>query len=261
MDASMWVAKTGLSAQSTRMTVIANNLANVNTTGFKKDRAMFEDLLYQRIVQAGAQADVNSQNPTGLMLGTGTRVVSTEKVHRQGNMLSTENALDVAIAGDGFLSVQQADGTIAFTRDGSLKLSSEGTLVTATGEAIIPAITIPADAASITIGRDGTVSAELANGGGSVQVGQLQLSRFVNNAGLQPIGRNLYQQTSASGAAIVGIPGAQGAGMLMQGSLEASNVNIVEEMVNMIETQRAYEINSKAISAADGMLRFLNNNL
>jgi flagellar basal-body rod protein FlgG len=222
---------------------------------------MFEDLLYQRIVQAGAQADVNSQNPTGLMLGTGTRVVSTEKVHRQGNMLSTENALDVAIAGDGFLSVQQADGTIAFTRDGSLKLSSEGTLVTATGEAIIPAITIPADAASITIGRDGTVSAELANGGGSVQVGQLQLSRFVNNAGLQPIGRNLYQQTSASGAAIVGIPGAQGAGMLMQGSLEASNVNIVEEMVNMIETQRAYEINSKAISAADGMLRFLNNNL
>jgi flagellar basal-body rod protein FlgG len=261
MDASMWVAKTGLSAQSTRMTVIANNLANVNTTGFKKDRAMFEDLLYQRIVQAGAQSDVNSQNPTGLMLGTGTRVVSTEKVHRQGNMLSTENALDVAIAGDGFLSVQQADGTIAYTRDGSLKLSSDGALVTASGEAIIPAITIPADAASITIGRDGIVSAELANGGGSVQVGQLQLSRFVNNAGLQPIGRNLYQETSASGAAIVGIPGAQGGGMLMQGSLEASNVNIVEEMVNMIETQRAYEINSKAISAADGMLRFLNNNL
>ena len=261
MDASMWVAKTGLSAQSTRMTVIANNLANVNTTGFKKDRAMFEDLLYQRIVQAGAQADVNSQNPTGLMLGTGTRVVSTEKMHRQGNMLSTENALDVAIAGDGFLSVQQADGTIAYTRDGSLKLSSEGTLVTSSGEAIIPAITIPADAASITIGRDGTVSAELANGGGAVQVGQLQLSRFVNNAGLQPIGRNLYQETSASGTAVVGIPGAQGAGMLMQGSLEASNVNIVEEMVNMIETQRAYEINSKAISAADGMLRFLNNNM
>ena len=188
MDASMWVAKTGLSAQSTRMTVIANNLANVNTTGFKKDRAMFEDLLYQRIVQAGAQSDVNSQNPTGLMLGTGTRVVSTEKVHRQGNMISTENALDVAIAGDGFLSVQQADGTIAYTRDGSVKLSSEG-------------------------------------------------------------------------PASVGIPGAQGGGMLMQGSLEASNVNIVEEMVNMIETQRAYEINSKAISAADGMLRFLNNNL
>jgi flagellar basal-body rod protein FlgG len=261
MDASMWVAKTGLSAQSTRMTVIANNLANVNTTGFKADRAMFEDLLYQRIVQAGAQSDVNAQNPTGLMLGTGTRVVSTEKIHRQGNMIATENALDVAIAGDGFLSVQQADGTIAYTRDGALKLSNDGTLVTASGEAIIPAISIPADAASITIGRDGTVSAEIANGGGSVQVGQLQVSRFVNNAGLQPIGRNLYQETNASGAAIVGIPGAQGAGILMQGSLEASNVNIVEEMVNMIETQRAYEINSKAISAADGMLRFLNNNL
>lgn len=261
MDASMWVAKTGLSAQSTRMTVIANNLANINTTGFKADRAMFEDLLYQNIVQAGAQADVNAQNPTGLMLGTGTRVVSTEKIHRQGNMIATENALDVAIAGDGFLSVQQADGTIGYTRDGALKLSNDGTLVTASGEAIIPAITIPADAASITIGRDGTVSAEIANGGGSVQVGQLQVSRFVNNAGLQPIGRNLYQETTASGAAIVGLPGAQGAGILMQGSLEASNVNIVEEMVNMIETQRAYEINSKAISAADGMLRFLNNNL
>lgn len=261
MDASMWVAKTGLSAQSTRMTVIANNLANVNTTGFKADRAMFEDLLYQNIVQAGAQSDVNAQNPTGLMLGTGTRVVSTEKIHRQGNMIATENALDVAIAGDGFLSVQQADGTIGYTRDGALKLSNDGTLVTASGEAIIPAITIPADAASITIGRDGTVSAEIANGGGSVQVGQLQVSRFVNNAGLQPIGRNLYQETTASGTAIVGLPGAQGAGILMQGSLEASNVNIVEEMVNMIETQRAYEINSKAISAADGMLRFLNNNL
>ena len=261
MDASMWVAKTGLTAQSTRMTVIANNLANVNTTGFKKDRAMFEDLLYQRIVQAGAQSDVNSQNPTGLMLGTGTRVVSTEKVHRQGNMISTENSLDVAIAGDGFLSVQQADGTIAYTRDGSLKLSNAGALVTASGEAIIPAITIPQDAASVTIGRDGIVSAELANGGGSVQVGQLQLSRFVNNSGLQPVGRNLYQESSASGTPIVSIPGVQGAGVLMQGSLEASNVNIVEEMVNMIETQRAYEINSKAISAADGMLRFLNNNL
>jgi flagellar basal-body rod protein FlgG len=261
MDASMWVAKTGLTAQSMRMTVIANNLANVNTTGFKKDRAMFEDLLYQRIVQAGAQADVNSQTPTGLMLGTGTRVVATEKVHRQGNMISTENALDLAIAGDGFLAVQQADGTIAYTRDGSLKLSSEGSLVTSSGEAIVPAITIPQDAASITIGRDGTVTAELANGGGAVQIGQIQLTRFVNNAGLQAIGRNLLSQTNASGDPVVNIPGVQGAGILMQGTLEASNVNIVEEMVNMIETQRAYEINSKAIAAADGMLKFLNNNL
>jgi len=261
MDASMWVAKTGLTAQSTRMTVIANNLANVNTTGFKKDRAMFEDLLYQRIVQAGAQADVNSQTPTGLMLGTGTRVVATEKVHSQGNMISTENAFDLAIAGDGFLAVQQVDGTIAYTRDGSLKLSGIGSLVTSSGETIVPAIIIPQDAASVTIGRDGTVTAQLASGGGAVQIGQLQLSRFVNNAGLQAIGRNLLIQTNASGEPIVNIPGDQGTGILMQGTLEASNVNIVEEMVNMIETQRAYEINSKAIAAADGMLKFLNNNL
>lgn len=261
MDASMWVAKTGLSAQSTRMTTIANNLANVNTIGFKKDRAMFEDLLYQRIVQAGAQADAVSLNPTGLMLGTGTRVVSTEKIHRQGNMISTENALDLAIAGDGFFAIQQADGTTAYTRNGSFKLSVDGNVVTASGESLLPAITIPQNAASITVGRDGTVSAELANGGGAVQVGQIQMSRFVNSAGLQPIGRNLFTETASSGQPIVGIPGDQGAGLLMQGSLEASNVNVVEEMVNMIETQRAYEINSKAISAADGMLRFLNNNL
>lgn len=261
MDASMWVAKTGLSAQSTRMTTIANNLANVNTIGFKKDRAMFEDLLYQRIVQAGAQADAVSLNPTGLMLGTGTRVVSTEKIHRQGNMISTENALDLAIAGDGFFAIQQADGTTAYTRNGSFKLSVDGNVVTASGESLLPAITIPQNAASITVGRDGTVSAELANGGGAVQVGQIQMSRFVNSAGLQPIGRNLYAETASSGQPIVGIPGDQGAGLLMQGTLEASNVNVVEEMVNMIETQRAYEINSKAIAAADGMLRFLNNNL
>ena len=261
MDASLWIAKTGLTAQQTRMQVISNNLANVNTTGFKKDRAVFEDLLYQNIVPAGGQADAQTETPTGLMLGTGTRVMATEKMHAQGNIITTENALDVAVTGGGFLSVQQADGSIAYTRDGSLKLSSEGQLVTAGGEPIIPAITIPQNTASITIGRDGTVTAELANSGGAVQVGQLQLSRFVNNAGLQPIGRNLMLPTNASGDAIIAIPGENGAGMLMQGSLEASNVNVVEEMVNMIETQRAYEVNSKAISAADGMLRFLNNNL
>jgi flagellar basal-body rod protein FlgG len=261
MDASMWVAKTGLTAQSTRMTVIANNLANVNTIGFKKDRANFEDLLYQRISQPGAQADVQADAPTGLMLGTGTRVVSTEKIHRQGNMISTENSLDLAIAGDGFFPIPQADGTISYTRDGSFKLSSLGAIVTASGEATIPAINIPQDATSIAVGRDGTVTVELAGGGGAVQVGQFQISRFVNNAGLMAQGRNLYAETNASGPAIVGVPGDQGAGMISQGTLEASNVNVVEEMVNMIETQRAYEINSKAISAADGMLRFLNQNL
>jgi flagellar basal-body rod protein FlgG len=169
--------------------------------------------------------------------------------------------LDLAITGEGFFAVQQADGTIAYTRDGSFKLSVEGQLVTAGGEAMIPAITIPQNTVGITVGRDGTVTAELANGGGAVQVGQIQLSRFVNTAGLQPMGRNLMQPTNASGDAIASIPGENGAGMLMQGSLEASNVNVVEEMVNMIETQRAYEINSKAIAASDGMLRFLNNNL
>ena len=261
MDASLWIAKTGLTAQQTRMQVISNNLANVNTTGFKKDRAVFEDLLYQNIVPAGGQADAQSETPTGLMLGTGTRVLATEKMHAQGNIITTENALDIAVTGDGFLSVQQADGSIAYTRDRSLKLSSEGQLVTAGGQPVIPARNMPQNTASSTIGRDGIVTAELANSGGAVQVGQLQLSRFVNNAGMQPIGRNLMLPTNSSGDAIISIPGENGAGMLMQGSLEASNVNVVEEMVNMIETQRAYEVNSKAIAAADGMLRFLNNNL
>ena len=261
MDASMWIAKTGLSAQSTRMSVIANNLANVNTVGFKKDRANFEDLLYQRIVQAGAQADVLAQTPTGLMLGTGSRVVSTEKIHRQGNMVSTENALDLAISGDGFFAIQQADGTIAYTRDGSFKRSNLVALASASVQTTFPAINLPQQAISIAVGRDGTVTAELAAGGGAVQVGQLQITRFVNPAGLRAMGRNLYAESNASGPAIVGIPGDQGAGMITQGSLEQSNVNVVEEMVNMIETQRAYEINSKAISAADGMLRFLNQNL
>lgn len=261
MDASMWVAKTGLTAQSTRLSVISNNLANVSTVGFKKDRAIFEDLIYQNIVQPGGQTDANSESPTGLMLGTGTRVVGTEKLHMQGSMMSTENSLDVAIAGDGYFAIEQGDGSTAYTRDGSFKLSAEGQMVTSGGQVLIPAILIPADASSLTIGRDGIVTAELQAGAGAVQVGQLEVSRFVNNSGLQPLGRNLYKTTAASGEAVVGIPGEAGVGSLMQGTLEASNVNVVEEMVNMIEAQRAYEINSKAISAADGMLRFLNNNL
>ena len=176
-------------------------------------------------------------------------------------MMSTENALDIAIAGDGYFAIEQGDGSTAYTRDGSFKLSADGQMVTSGGQALVPAILIPADASSITIGRDGIVTAELQAGAGAVQVGQLEVSRFVNNAGLQPMGRNLYKTTAASGEAVVGIPGEAGVWSLMQGTLEASNVNVVEEMVNMIEAQRAYEINSKAISAADGMLRFLNNNL
>ena len=261
MDASMWVAKTGLDAQQTRLNVISNNLANVNTTGFKRDRANFEDLLYQNIRQAGGQTSLTTQAPTGLMQGTGTRVVATEKIHAQGNMINTQKALDIAINGEGFFQITQPDGTTAYTRDGTFKLSNTGQLVTSTGQPLAPAIVIPANASSITIGEDGTVSVELFAGGGAQQLGQIQTARFVNPAGLQPLGGNLYKETVASGAPQLLNPGTQAAGTLRQGMLEASNVNVVEEMVNMIETQRAYEINSKAISAADGMLRFLNNNL
>ncbi len=260
MDASMWVAKTGLDAQQTRMNVISNNLANVNTTGFKRDRAVFEDMLYQNVKQAGGQTDANSQSPTGLMLGTGVRIVATEKLHTQGNMVTTQNPLDVAIAGDGYFQIAKGDGTLAYTRDGGFKISATGQVVTSSGALLQPAITIPNTASSVTIGRDGTVSIELATGGSQV-LGQVQIARFVNPSGLQSLGQNLMKETPASGAPQVLSPGVGGAGSLMQGSLEASNVNVVEEMVNMIETQRAYEINSKAISAVDGMLKFLNNNM
>jgi flagellar basal-body rod protein FlgG len=261
MDASMWIAKTGLDAQQTRMSVISNNLANVNTTGFKRDRASFEDMLYQNLRQPGAQVGADAQAPTGLMLGTGVRIVATEKTHTQGSLVTTKNALDLAVQGEGFFQIAQADGTIAYTRDGGFKLSATGQLVTSNGAPLQPAITIPPNVASITIGQDGTVSVETAAGGGAQVLGQIQIARFANSAGLQAIGQNLLKETGASGAPIVGQAGQGGAGQLMQGALEASNVNVVEEMVNMIETQRAYEINSKAISAVDGMLRFLNNNM
>ena len=260
MDASMWVAKTGLDAQQTRMNVISNNLANVNTTGFKRDRAVFEDMLYQNVKQAGGQTDANSQAPTGLMLGTGVRIVATEKLHSQGNMVTTQNPLDLAISGDGYFQIAKGDGSLAYTRDGGFKISATGQLVTSSGALLQPAITIPNTASSVSIGRDGTVSIELAAGGSQV-LGQIQIARFVNPSGLQSLGQNLMKDTPASGAPQVLAPGVGGAGSLMQGTLEASNVNVVEEMVNMIETQRAYEINSKAISAVDGMLRFLNNNM
>jgi flagellar basal-body rod protein FlgG len=261
MDASMWIAKTGLDAQQTRMSVISNNLANVNTTGFKRDRASFEDMLYQNLRQPGAQVSADAQAPTGLMLGTGVRIVATEKTHTQGSLVTTKNALDMAVQGDGFFQIAQPDGTIAYSRDGSFKLSATGQLVTANGAPLQPAIVIPPNVASISIGQDGTVSVETAAGGGAQVLGQIQIARFPNPAGLQAIGQNMLKETTASGAPLVSQPGQAGAGQLMQGALEASNVNVVEEMVNMIETQRAYEINSKAISAVDGMLRFLNNNM
>lgn len=260
MDASMWIAKTGLDAQQMRMSVISNNLANVNTTGFKRDRASFEDMLYQNIRQPGSQVTADNQSPTGLMLGTGVRLVATEKIHAQGSMVTTKNALDMAITGGGFFQVAQPDGTIAYTRDGSFKINAEGQIVTANGQPLEPAIVVPPNASSIAVGQDGTITVEVP-GGGSQVLGQIELARFVNPAGLQSLGQNLMRETAASGAPVVLAPGTEGAGQIMQGALEASNVNVVEEMVNMIETQRAYEINSKAISSVDGMLRFLNNNL
>ncbi len=261
MDASLWVAKTGLDAQQSRMNVIANNLANVNTTGFKRDRAVFEDLLYQNIRQAGGQTGADTQAPTGFYLGTGVRVMATEKIATQGNTITTENALDLSIAGEGYFQIAQPDGTIAYTRDGNFNLDNAGQLVTSQGQLLQPAIVIPANAASITIGQDGTISVELQGGAGSQVIGQLQIARFINAAGLQAMGQNLLKETPASGAPVVGAPGDAGGGTIRQGTLEASNVNVVEEMVNMIETQRAYEINSKAISSVDGMLQYLNNNL
>lgn len=261
MNQALWIAKTGLDAQQTRMSVISNNLANVNTTGFKKGRAVFEDLLYQNVRQPGAQSSQDSLLPSGLMLGTGSRTVATEKTFTQGNVVQTERPLDLAIEGRGFLQVLMPDGTLAYTRDGSLQMDNNGQMVTASGLVVQPGIVIPENASSVTISRDGIVSAVVPGNVGATEVGSLQLADFVNPAGLQAIGRNLLIETAASGVPQIGTPGLVGVGTLIQGALESSNVNTVEELVNMIETQRAYEINSKAISTADQMLEFANNNL
>ena len=260
-ERSLWVAKTGLDAQQTRMAVISNNLANVNTIGFKKDRAMFDDLMYQNIRQVGGDTTQNIQAPTGTQLGTGVKTVSTEKVHTQGNVQQTDNALDVAINGRGFLPILMPNGETNYTRDGSLKLDSTGQLVTSGGLTLNPAITVPADAMSVTIGTDGTVSALLPGTTAPSNLGQIQLANFINPTGLQAVGDNLYRESAASGAPILGTPGQGEYGTLNQGSLETSNVNVVEELVNMIEAQRAYEMNSKAISTADQMLSFVTQQL
>jgi flagellar basal-body rod protein FlgG len=258
MNQSLWVMKTGLEAQQTRMTVVANNLANVNTTGFKRGRAAFEDLLYQQVRQPGGATSQQTQLPSGLATGTGVRVVATVKSFDQGNLGNTGNPLDLAIDGRGFFQVLLPDGTSAYTRDGSFQVDAQGQLVTNSGYVVQPAIQIPQGAQSVTIGRDGTVSVQLAGQAAATQVGTVQLTDFVNPAGLQARGENLYLETSASGPAQTGTAGVNGVGNLMQGTLENSNVNVVEELVSMIETQRAYEMNAKAIAAADGMLQFLN---
>ncbi|HEY0913907.1 MAG TPA: flagellar basal-body rod protein FlgG [Solimonas sp.] len=261
MTQSLWVAKTGLDAQQTRMTVISNNLANVNTTGFKKGRAAFEDLMYQTVKQAGGATTQQTEAPSGLNLGTGVRVVATEKMFTQGNMLQTGNGLDAAVNGRGFFQVTMPDGSTAYTRDGSFQVSSQGELVTSSGYPIQPGITLPENAQNVTIGADGTVSVTVPGQAAPQQVGQILIADFINPAGLQPKGENLYTETAASGSPQSGAPGLNGLGNIQQGSLESSNVNVVEELVNMIETQRAYEMNSKAISTADQMLQYVNTTL
>jgi flagellar basal-body rod protein FlgG len=259
MFSSLWVAKTGLDAQQTRMDVVSNNLANANTTGFKSSRASFQDLMYQNVRQPGGQTTEQTQAPSGLMLGTGVRVVGSEKLFTQGNLQQTGNSLDLAIEGRGFLQVTMPDGTVAYTRDGSLHLDQNGQIVTASGYQLDPAIIVPQNAQSVTIGTDGTVSAKLQGQAAPQQIGTVQLADFINPAGLQPSGDNLYLETASSGTPQIGQPGLNGLGTVAQGSLESSNVNVVEQMVDMIETQRTYEMNSKAISAADSMLQFLTN--
>jgi flagellar basal-body rod protein FlgG len=261
MNQALWVAKTGLEAQQTRMNVVSNNLANVNTTGFKQERAVFEDLLYQNVRQSGGQTSQDTELPSGLNLGTGVRVVATEKVFSQGAMLQTGNALDMAVKGRGFFQILMPDGNLAYTRDGSFQLNAQGEIVTASGYTVQPALTIPDGTQSVTIGSDGVVSVQLSGQASPSQIGSVETVDFINPAGLQPIGENLFIETASSGTAQAGTPGLNGFGSIVQGALEGSNVNVVAELVNMIETQRAYEMNSKAISTTDQMMQYLNNNM
>jgi flagellar basal-body rod protein FlgG len=261
MNPALWAAKTGLDAQQTRMAVTSNNLANVGTTGFKKGRAIFEDLLYQNVRQVGGATSQDTVAPTGLSLGTGVRIVATEKTYTQGNMQQTGNSLDVAVNGRGFFQVLLPDGTMGYTRDGNFKTSPQGELVTSSGYPVQPGITIPDGAENVTIGKDGTITVKVAGQTAPTQVGSLQLFDFINPAGLQPRGENMLVESAASGTAQSGTPGLNGLGSVESGSLEASNVNVVEELVTMIETQRAYEMNSKAISTTDQMLEYITNQL
>jgi len=261
MNLALWAAKTGLDAQNTRMAVISQNLANVNTTGYKAGRAAFQDLMYQNIRQVGSQSTQNTQFPTGLTLGTGVRIVATEKDYTQGSVNQTGNALDVAVSGRGFLQITQPDGTIAYTRDGAFSLDNQGNVVTANGQPLLPAINIPAGTQSVTIGTDGTVTAVSQTNPKGTSIGQIQLADFINEEGLQPIGNNLLVESASSGSPQVGTAGTNGLGTLQQNTLETSNVNSVTELVNMIECQRSYEMNSKAISTTDQMLQYLTTNL
>jgi len=261
MHAALWVSKTGLTAQDKQLTTISNNLANAATTGFKRDRVVFEDLLYQVQRQPGAQSSQNTQLPTGLQLGTGVRVVSTQKQFSSGSLQVTDQPLDLAIDGRGFYEILLPDGNIAYTRNGEFSMSADGEIVNSDGLLLQPAITIPQNTLTVTVGRDGTVSALVAGSATPTQVGNLQLTDFINPSGLQAMGSNLYLETASSGPAQQGTPGTNGFGGIEQGAIENSNVNIVEELVNMITAQRTYEMNSKVIQTADQMLQFVSQNI
>lgn len=261
MNPALWISKTGLDAQQMRMSVISNNLANVSTHGYKKERANFEDLFYQNLKTAGGQTSASTTSPGNVHLGTGVRVVSTDKQHSQGNIIQTENSLDVAINGRGFFQVSMPDGTTSYTRDGAFKVDGQGNVVTSHGYQVLPGLNVPQGTTSINIGDDGTMTAQVAGTTAPTQIGQITLVDFMNPVGLNAIGANLFEETVASGTPTEVAPGQQGVGTLRQGFLETSNVNIAEEMINMIETQRAYEINSKSISTTDKMLQYLNNNV
>jgi flagellar basal-body rod protein FlgG len=261
MHAALYVSKTGLSAQDTRLAALSNNLANVATTGFKKDRVVFEDLLYQIQRQPGGSSTQNTELPSGLQVGTGVRVVGTQKLFDQGSLQTTGEALDIAINGRGFFEIQMPDGSSGYTRDGQFHLSADGEIVTASGHLLNPGLNIPQGAQSVTVGTDGVVSVKLFGQPDSVNIGNINIVDFVNPAGLQAIGGNLFVQTVSSGNPQQGAPGTNGLGRTIQGSLESSNVEVVEELVDMITTQRAYEMNSKVISTADQMLQFITQNL
>ena len=259
--AAMHIARTGLDAQNQRMRVISNNLANVNTTGFKRDRAAFETLSYQTVTANGAPSTAETRYATGLNLGTGVRIQGTARIETQGTLAQTGNSLDLALDGDGYFQVQLPGGQLGYTRAGNFARSPEGLLVTSEGYQVLPGIAIPPGATQITIGSDGTVSVSVQGQPQPVQAGQLQVATFQNAAGLQPIGENYLAETAGSGPVQVGIAGIEGRATIRQGMLEGSNVNVVEELVDMIETQRAYEVNSKMISATDQMLQYANQNL
>ncbi|GAA4890562.1 flagellar basal-body rod protein FlgG [Ferrimonas pelagia] len=262
MQPALWISKTGLDAQQTDIANISNNLANASTVGFKKSRAVFEDLLYQTINQAGGISSQNSELPAGLTLGAGTKVAATQRIFSQGNMLTTDNSLDLMLDGPGFFEIQLPDGTVSYTRNGQFTVNDEGEMVTpGAGYLLNPGIALPDDAQTVTVSAEGEVSVRVPGQAENQVIGQIEISNFVNPTGLEPIGQNLYLETGASGAPIQGVPGLDGLGSIRQGALETSNVNVTEELVNMIESQRIYEMNSKVISTVDQMLANLNQQL